>query len=183
VIVRERRDPTKYYTTPPVQSSVPWSFSEPPKMQWGDYITSIGKAFEGSCARIQDFLVAANAHVHPYPGGWGIEDSIDNFSMADFSQAVQIKNKYGFSASGPYEKVLIGSTEYVIKTQDLVPDLEAIYMINERDSGIYVFVPRIGDPEIKQDHIVSDTILVRSNAEWQQYGLPENHRVTTIGAY
>lgn len=183
VIVRDRRDPTKYYTTPPVPSSVPWSLSEPPKMQWTDYIASLGKAFDGSCARIRDFLIAANAHVHPYPGVWGLEDTIDNFSMADFSQAVQIKNKYGFSASGPYENVLIGSTGYMVKTQDLVPDLEAIYMINERDSRIYLFVPRLGDPEIKPDHIVSDPVRVRANAEWRQYGLPENNRVTIDGLY
>lgn len=177
VIVRDRRDSTKYYTTPPVRSSAQ---GNQPKLQWVDYLASLGKAFDGSCARIQDFIIAANVHTHPLAPFWGLMPSINNFSMNDFAQAIQLKNKY--YPPGNTDAVWIGSTEYRIETRNLVPDLEKIYMINAHDGVVFAFTPHIGDPKIEDSQIVTDAMAVVYNEIWKKYARDKT-RVWAVGVY
>jgi hypothetical protein len=142
-------------------------------------MTSLGKAFDGSCERIQDFTVAADVHTHPLSGFWGLKPSVNNFSMNDFRQAIQLKTKDYPLNTG--EMIPIGSSVYTIETRNLVPDLEKMFMINERDSQIYVFAPQLSDTNIKPEQIETDVSLVIYNPIWKQYSQPP--RVWVIGSY
>ncbi|MBL8270113.1 MAG: hypothetical protein JNL55_27195 [Steroidobacter sp.] len=177
VILRDRRDGTKYYTTPPVRSS---SQTSQPKLQWVDYLASLGKAFDGSCARIQDFIIAANVHTHPLSPFWGLIPSINNFSMNDFAQAIQLKNKY--YPPDNTDVIRIGSTDHRIQTRLLVPDLERIYMINANDGIVFTFAPRSGDPKIEDSQIVTDAVAVLYNEIWRKYARDKS-RVWAVGVY
>lgn len=161
VILRDtRRQKGGYYTTPPVPSSVAPSAGRAPQFPWSDYTASRLKAFVGSCEKLEDFTIAATVHTHPFPLYWGWEPFfIDNFSMDDFNQAIQLKT----DAKSP------------------APHFEKIFMINARDRAVRVFEPRADDRQnmFTADEKSSYSIFVSRNEKW--LGLIK--RVTPVGYY
>jgi hypothetical protein len=134
LIGRDKRQPVGgYYTTPPVRSTdTSWNH---PRLLWKDYMTSRDRALSGSCQSADDFVLVATVHTHPLPllGSW-TPCFLDNFSMADFTQATQL---FG-------------------------PGFEEIVMINLRDRKVRVFAPQAGDKPFSQDEIDNEAALLAS---------------------
>ena len=131
LIVRDKRRPVGgYYTTPPVRSTgTSWNPAKAPLVLWKDFMTSRDRAFSGSCRSADDFVLAATVHTHPLPLFGSLEPCfIDNFSMADFTQAIQL----------------------------LGPGFEKIVMINLRDRKVRSFTPQTGDRPFSQADLSSE---------------------------
>jgi hypothetical protein len=94
--------------------------------------------------------------------------------MRDFQQAIRLKtNDYRPDLT---ERIPIGSSVYPIETRNLVPDLEKIFMINERDSQVYMFEPQRTDMNIQDQDIVDDKSRVIYNDIWNGYSNPSRVR-------
>jgi len=139
VIVRDQRQSTGgYYAAPPVASSQPFSFLNPPLIAPQDYQKSLDMAFKNSCENESNFLpkpptVTATVHTHPLLSGLVAH----NFSAPDFRGAI-------------IQKLLH-------------PEFEGIFMIDWLDRKARMFIPTaadcpgataatVGDPKANLDY-------------------------------
>lgn len=86
-----------YYSTPPVRSSQDPNTVGRPVVTGEDFMASWKKAFENSCADIDQFGLVATVHTHP-----DMPSPSNNFSADDFNQAITEKKR------GPaFEKIFM----------------------------------------------------------------------------
>ncbi len=156
VILRDWRLPAGgYYTTAPVSSSDPWYtlLKRQPLMNGQDYSASLTGSFEGSCEEAAEFVLVATVHSHPDPG-W---PRVDNFSMQDFQQAVELRR----SRPRPRSENWGGNPHPTA--------LDAIVMLNRHGGCVHTFYPAEGDQPFTDEELEQSPRDATEGARWKAF--------------
>ena len=170
-----------YYAMPPGRSKKTLTFTPE------DYGQTVLKAFENSCEEMENFALAATVHTHPdsrlpflnWPSDFPVRMCVDSsndpscfrndyFSMADFSQAIQVKN-------------LQPNAVFIPGKVNLLSRFEKIILISARTRCIQTFTPEDSDEPFtlldEASEFITLEIIPRLAAERYEYYWQRQQRV------